>query len=112
MNVCARVLPQSYVPPPEIAALREKVRRRAFLVRERAKLMTKIRGVLVYEGVKPPEGLSLFTRKGVDWLRSLGLEPVECYLRVIEVLNGEIRRLSLELKRLAGFARATRMYAF
>jgi len=39
-------LPKSYMPPPEIAVLREKVRRRAFLVRERAKLMTKIRGVL------------------------------------------------------------------
>jgi hypothetical protein len=69
-------LPQSYMPPPEIACLREKVRRRAFLVRERAKLKAKIRGVLAYEGLKPPEGLGLFTRKGVDWLRSLGLEPI------------------------------------
>jgi len=94
-------LPLSYMPPPEIAVLREKVRRRAFLVRQRAKLMTKIRGVLAYEGVKPPDGCGLFTRKGVDWLRSLGLEPVNCYLRVMEVLNGEIRRLNLELKCLA-----------
>jgi len=38
-------LPKSYMPPPEVAVLREKVRRRAFLVK-RAKLMTKIRGVL------------------------------------------------------------------
>jgi len=38
-------LPQSYMPPAEIAELREKVRRRAFLVRERAKLMTKIRRI-------------------------------------------------------------------
>ncbi|MEM3666779.1 MAG: IS110 family transposase, partial [Candidatus Bathyarchaeia archaeon] len=95
-------LPLSYMPPPEIAVLREKVRRRAFLVRERAKLKTKIRGVLAYEGVKIPEGLSLFTCKGVDWLRRLGLEPVDCYLRLIVVLNGEIRRLSSELKLLAG----------
>jgi transposase len=35
-------LPQSYMPPPEIACLREKVRRRAFLVRERAKLKTRL----------------------------------------------------------------------
>ena len=27
-------LPESYIPPPEVALLREKVRRRAFLVRE------------------------------------------------------------------------------
>jgi transposase len=95
-------LPQSYMPPPEIAALREKVRRRAFLVRERAKLMTKIRGVLAYEGIKPPEEHGLFTKKGVEWLHSLGLEPIECYLRIMYPLNGEICRLSLQLKRLAG----------
>ena len=34
--------------------------------------MAKIRVVLAYEGLKPPEGLSLFTRKGFDWLESLG----------------------------------------
>lgn len=43
------------MPPAEIAELREKIRRRAFLVRERAKLMTKIRSVLAYEGLKPPK---------------------------------------------------------
>jgi transposase len=95
-------LPQSYMSSPDIAALREKVRRRAFLVRQRAKLMAKVRSVLAYEGIKPPDGCGLFTRKGVDWLRSLGLEPVDCYLRVMEPLNFEIRRLSLDLKGLAG----------
>jgi len=102
-------LPQSYMPPPEIAALREKVRRRAFLVRQRAKLMAKIRFVLAYEGLKPPEGLSLFTRKGVDWLESLGLEPINCYLRLIMAFNGEIRRLSLELRRVAGLDEDVRL---
>jgi transposase len=42
-------LPKSYWPPPHMALLLEKVRRRAFLVRERAKLKTKIRSVLTYE---------------------------------------------------------------
>lgn len=102
-------LPQSYMPPPEIAVLREKVRRRAFLVRQRAKLMTKIRSVLAYEGVKPPDGCGLFTRKGVDWLRSLCLEPVDCYLRVMEPLNFEVRRLSVELKGLAGIDEDVRL---
>jgi transposase len=95
-------LPLSYMPPSDIAELREKVRRRAFLVRERAKLMTKIRGVLAYEGVKPPGGQGLFTKKGVGWLQGLGLEPIECYLRVIVSLSDEIRRLSLQLRHLAG----------
>ena len=50
-------LPESYMPPPEIAVLRKKVRRarrRAFLVRQQTKLKVKIRGTLTYEGVKPP----------------------------------------------------------
>ena len=64
--------------------------------------MTKIRGVLAYEGVKPPEGLNLFTRKGFEWLSSLNLEPINYYLHVMMVLNGEIRRLSLKLKHMAG----------
>ena len=94
-------LPESYWPPPEIAQLREKVRRRAFLVRQRSKLKVKIRDVLVYEGIKPPEGYGLFTRKGVEWLGGLGLEPVDCYLRLMPPLNREILVLSRELRGLA-----------
>jgi len=88
-------LPESYWPPPEIAQLREKVRRRAFLVRQNTKLKVKIRDVLVYEGIKPPEGYGLFTRKGVEGLRSLGLEPVDCYLRLMPPLSREILLLEV-----------------
>ena len=94
-------LPLSYMPPREIADLRERVRRRAFLVRQRAKLKTKIKSSLTYEGIKPPTGYGLFTRKGVDWLRGLGLEPVDCYLRLIMPLSREILHLSKELRGMA-----------
>ena len=85
-------LPPSYMHPPVIAELREKVRRRAFLVRERAKLMTKIRGGPAYEDVKPSKEHGLFTRNRVEWLHSLNLKPTECYLRIMALLNEEIRR--------------------
>jgi len=94
-------LPESYMPPRPIAELREKVRRRAFLVREQTKLKVKIRSTLTYEGIKPPEGYGLYTRKGREWLEGLGLESVRCYLRVMATLKEEIRRLSLELRHLA-----------
>ena len=94
-------LPESYVPPPDIAVLREKVRRRAFLVREQTKFKVKIRSVLVYEGIKPPKEYGLFTRKGREWLRGLGLEPVDSYLRLMAPLRKEIRLLSLELRHIA-----------
>jgi transposase len=94
-------LPLAYVPDEEIAALREKVRRRTFLVRQHVKLRVKIKSVLAYEGIKASSDHGLFTRKGVEWLHSLNLEPVECYLRVLKMLDDEIRLLSRQLRGLA-----------
>ena len=89
------------MPPPHIAVLREKVRRRSFLVGQQTKFKIKIRSTLTYEGVKPPVEYGLFTRKGREWLRGLGLGPVDSYLRMMEPLRTEIRLLSLELRHIA-----------
>ena len=94
-------LPESYIPPRDIAAIREKVRRRAFLVRQVSKLKVKIRDIMAYEGVKPPEGYGLFTKKGAEWLKCLGLEPVDCYLRLMGPFKQEILMLNRELRALA-----------
>jgi transposase len=95
-------LPESIIPPPEIAEVRERVRRRAFMVRQVTKLKVKIRDALAYEGANPPDGYGLFTARGVEWLHGLGLEPVDCYLRLMEPLKAEVRLLSSKLKREAG----------
>jgi len=95
-------LPSAYMPPRSIAELRETVRRRAFLVRERVRLKVKVRSVLTYEGIRPPGGFGLFTEKGVAWLRGLGLEPVASYLSIIKPLDDEIRRISRRLRAIAG----------
>jgi len=55
-------LPLSYIPPDNIAALREKVRRRAFLVRMRTKLKVKIRAQLAINGHNPS------SEYGLEWL--------------------------------------------
>ena len=94
-------LPLAYMPEKEIAILREQVRRRAFLVRERVKLRVKVKSVLTYEGIKWPTDHGLFTEKGVLWLHSLNLEPVESYLRVLGPLNDEIKLVSSQLKGIA-----------
>ena len=94
-------LPLAYIPDEETAALREKVRRRAFLVRERVKLRVKIKSILTYEGLKWPSDHGLFTEKGEAWLHGLNLESVESYLRVLKVLDDEIRLLSKNLRGLA-----------
>jgi len=94
-------LPKAYMPDQETAILREKIRRRAFLVRERVRLRVKIKSILTYEGIKPQIDHGLFTERGVEWLHSLALEPVESYLRIIKPLNNEIKQLSKHLKELA-----------
>ena len=94
-------LPLAYVPSEKTAVLREKVRRRAFLVRERVKLGVKIKCFSTHDGIRWPSDHGLFTGKGVEWLHSLNLEPVESYLRVMKPLDDEIRLLSKHLKGLA-----------
>ena len=94
-------LPLAYFPSEETAKLREKVRRRAFLVRQRVKLRVKIKSVLTYEGLKWPADHGLFTRKGVEWLHGLSLQPVESYLRIMKPLDDEILLLSKELRGMA-----------
>jgi transposase len=94
-------LPLAYMPDAETAMLREKVRRRAFLVRQRVKLRVKIKSVLTYDGLKWPSEYGLFTKKGVEWLHSLNVEPVESYLRIMRIFDDEIRLLNRQLRSLA-----------
>jgi hypothetical protein len=53
-------LPLAYMAPDDIAALREKVRRRAFLVRMRSKPKVKIKSQLLIYGLTPPSEYGLF----------------------------------------------------
>ena len=94
-------LPLSYMPPDDIAALREKVRRRAFLVRMRGKLKVKIKAQLLVNGLKPPSEYGLFTVKGLEWLRSLQLDAVDSYLPVIQTLTIQVGKVSRELRGMA-----------
>jgi len=94
-------LPLSYVPPDDVAALREKVRRRAFMVRMRSKLKVKIKADLTINGLTPPSEYGLFTRKGLEWLHGLQSDAVESYLPVLSTLTLQIERLSKELRRMA-----------
>jgi transposase len=89
------------MPDQKTAMLRDKIRRRAFLVRERVRLRTKIKSILTYEGIKPPIEHGLFTKRGVAWLHSLTSEPGESYLRIIKPLDNEIKQISRHLKELA-----------
>jgi len=93
-------LPESYVPPREVRELRDRVRRRAFLVGMRTMLKNKIQAELAKRGIRL--GVPLFTRKGRELLRGLGLEAVDQVMPVMLTLDRQIKEISWGLKRMCG----------
>ncbi len=92
-------LPEAYVPPKPIRELRELVRLRAYLVRERTKFRNKIWAELTKRGICP--SANPFSKRGMLWLRGLGIRTVSECLDVLEVLNSRIRALERDLRRMA-----------
>jgi len=93
------LLPTSYVPPKELRDLRELVRLRTFLVRERSKFKNKIRAELAKRGIRILK--NPFAKRRAVLLRGLGIKAIEECLAMIEALNERIKRISDELKRRA-----------
>ena len=61
-----------YAPPPELRGMRDLTRHRESLVRKRGDLKREVLASLDRKGVKIPEEFRTnFTRKQVDWMRSL-----------------------------------------
>jgi len=96
----AGLLPESYVPPRDIRELRDRVRRRAFLVGMRTRLKNRIHSELAKRGIRL--GVPLFTREGDALLRGLGLEAVDQMLPVMEALDVQIAHISGSLRRMSG----------
>ena len=96
----ADLLPESYVPPRDIRELRDRVRRRAFLVGMRTMLKNRVQAELAKRGIKP--GVSLWTREGRALLDGLDLEAVDQVLPVMDVLDRQIAKISWGMRRMCG----------
>ena len=96
----ADLLPESYVPPRDIRELRDRVRRRAFLVGMRTMVKNRVHSELAKRGIRL--GVPLFTRNGRELLRGLGLEAVDQILPVLDALDRQIALISGSLKRMCG----------
>jgi transposase len=94
------LLPECYVPPREIRLLRDRVRRRAFLVRMRTKAKNRIRAELAKRRILLGE--DPWGRKGRLLLKSMGLEAVDQVLPVVEALDRQISGMNRDLKRMCG----------
>jgi transposase len=95
----ANLLPTSYVPPKELRELRDLVRLRTYLVRERTRFKNKIRAELAKRGIRFTK--SPFAKRRAPLLRELGIRAVDNCLFMIGALDERIGRVSSELKRKA-----------
>ncbi len=89
-------LPEAWVPPKETRRLREKLRRRAYLVWKRTGFKNKIKADLAKHGIRRDFSYSEEDKK---WLRSLDIDSVEDYLDMIVALNDPIERITKEIEK-------------
>jgi transposase len=99
------LVPEIWLPDPEVRAERERARFRLHLVKHRSALKNRVHAILFQHGVANPCS-DLFGAGGRRLLERLRLpEPwastVAAGLRLIDDLNGEIDRCERELRTLA-----------
>lgn len=98
----ADLIPEAYIPPREIRELRDLVRMRTNLVRDRTRLKVRIRAELEKNQIEVDSGDDIFTQEGKEWLRGLGIYSVNQYLPVINILDERIKIVSKKVKEEAG----------
>ncbi len=97
----ADLLPEAWIAPHDVRALRALLRHRAQLVRLRTLLRNRIHSVLADHGLDRPAGC--WSGPGLDWLASLALpvvsrEVIDDCLGLIEALESPVARLDAEIK--------------
>src|SRR5438477_6707445 len=101
----ADLLPEAWIAPPPVRALRALLRHRVYLVRLRTRLRNRIHAIVADYGYDRPAG-GYWTGPGRAWLASLQLpavfrELVEDYLGLIDALQERIDRLDWEIRQRA-----------
>ena len=95
--------PTVHVPSVEVRTWRELINCRSQVIAKRTRAKNAVRALLRSAGETPPRHPSLWTKKGVAWLRQLTLPTGSQQLRrdllleEIETLNRQLRRIEQEL---------------
>lgn len=98
----ADLIPESYIPSREVRELRDLVRMRTKLVRDRTRLKARVRAELEKNRIRVDSGGDIFTMKGKNWLRELGIYTIDQYLPVIDTLDERIKVVSKRVEEEAG----------
>jgi len=101
----ADLIPAAYVPPPAVRELRELLRYRLDLVKQRTALKNRVHALLGKEGLLSPF-TDLFGRRGRQWLAALPLsqakrQRLDGFLRVLDCLTSEIHETELAIRQKA-----------
>jgi transposase len=107
-----QMLPEAWLPPAEIQQLRDQTRHRKALVDDRTRWAQRLHALLTQEGWPCKRG-RLLTAEGRRWAAALQLPEaakaqVASYLRLIALLEGELKPLETELRRFASHDRRCR----
>lgn len=89
---------ECYVPDKRIMDLRQLVRHRIVLVRMRTKLKNKIHGITLMQGVRITDTSTTFSNNYVQKLKQLNDYRIDAYLRLIDSLDSEIKKVSKEIQ--------------
>ncbi|KXA95872.1 hypothetical protein AKJ37_06530, partial [candidate division MSBL1 archaeon SCGC-AAA259I09] len=89
-------LPEAWAPPKETRKVREKLRRRAYLVWKRTGFRNKIKADLAKLGIRKKVS---YNEDGKEWLRSLEVNSINDYLDMVEALNDPIERITGEVRK-------------
>lgn len=90
------LLATSYVPEKEILKLRDVCRRRHNLGRKRGDIKNQIKTELRKRNIDYSDR-SIFTKKGIDWLESLGIDALSYFLPIYKELDKQCSKLEDEI---------------
>ena len=97
------LLPEAWMADEATRELRQQVRMRATLVRQRTRLKNQVHAILHQQGLRY-EGSDLFGRGGRAWLKQVSLpaaggSAVQVYLKLIDAFSAHIGAQEQELKK-------------
>jgi transposase len=94
----ADLIPRAHVPSKDVRNLRQLVRQRAYLVRQSTSFKNRIHAELLRRGIKRPDYLGrIFTKKGVNWARSLNIPTVDSNLKCLDGIQEQIGDINSKL---------------
>lgn len=100
-------LPEVWIPDPTTRRMRDLTTQRAMLVSDRTRIKNRIHAILHQRLIPTPASGDLFSTANLDWLRSSisidedGREALDCQLRLLDLIESEIQRITAKLAKLA-----------